>query len=379
MLYGSSGLDSVLADVAGPHWESSRRSAPGSGSADGFLTLPTLSERVPVAGLYRWRTERDLAETVKMHFINGPLRPADVESPSGALDAFKQAFKAWLGRIGTETQNVSYTPVLLEREAVVEMVECRCNDDESSLASPLYLALEMADEGLYTLARFAPAAQQVHPLLLSSVISILDQVSCRTGLIRTPGWFLYQFSRYHWEHNESATDEEALEWLREMYEDDQESIQRRLPSVVRPQIYPDEVRQPPKVKGRRSKSIQLLERELAELQALAGGEMAKVCEELSTLSRLLRTAGKRFLLGDGIDGQPIYSLATVVIDENSLISELLDDHFNYAHQGGEETYFNCFIPFSTSSAAIAQQYRDLALGFRMLNHVDRLLGALNTF
>ncbi|MGG2041476.1 PRTRC system protein F [Burkholderia gladioli] len=379
MLYGTPGLDSVLVDGAGPHWESARHSAPRSGSADGFLTLPMLSECVPVAAVYRWRTELDLAEMVKLHFINGPLRAADVENPSGALDAFKQAFKVWLGRVGMETLNVSYTPVLLEREAVVEMVECRCGDDESRLVSPLYLALEMADEGLYSLARFAPAAQQVHPLLLSSVISILDQVSCRTGLIRTPGWFLSQFSRYHWEYNESATDEEALEWLREMYEDDEKSIQRRLPSVVRPQVYPDDVRMPAKVKGRRSRSFHLSERELAELRPLAGGGMAKVCDELSTLSRLLRTAGKRFLLGDGIDGQPIYSLATVVIDENPLISELLDDHFNYAHQGGEETYFNGFIPLSTSSVTVAQQYRDLALGFRMLNHVDRLLGVLDTF
>ena len=107
--------------------------------------------------------------------------------------------------------------------------------------------------------------------------------------------------------------------------------------------------------------------------------MANICAELGTLKRLLRVAGKRKLLGEGVDGQPIYAMATVVLDDNALIGELLDDHYNYAHQGSEETYYNTFIPFSTRPEAIAQQYRDLALGFRMLNHVDRLLQALCTF
>ncbi|MCA7954226.1 PRTRC system protein F [Burkholderia seminalis] len=379
MLYGPPGLDSRLVDVDGPQWESTRGSVARRGSAHDFLTLPALSDRVPVAGMYRWRTEIDLAEMVKRHFVDGPLRAADVEKPSGAMDALKQAFKAWLGRIGMETRNISYTPVLLDRASVAEMVQCRCNGDESDLVSPLYLALEMADEEVYSLAKFRPAAERVHPLLIPSVLSILDRVSCRTGLIRTPGWFLCEFSRHYWEYNESATDEAAIEWLREMYEDDEESIARRLPSVVRPQIYPDAVRIPPKVMGRRSKLRYLLERELLELHASTDGEMATVCAELATLTRLLRTAGKRYLLGEGVDGQPIYSMATVVLDENALIGGLLDDHFNYAHQGSEETYFNTFIPFSTSSEAIAQQYRDIALGFRMLNHVDRLLQALCTF
>ncbi|WP_081079327.1 PRTRC system protein F [Burkholderia cepacia] len=378
MLYGPPELDLCLVDVDGPHWESTCGSVARRGSAPDFLTLPTLSDRVPVAGMYRWRTEMDLAEMVKTHFVDGPLRAADVESPSGALDALKQAFMAWLGRIGMETRNISYTPVLLDRATVVEMVECRCNGDESNLESPLYLALEMVDEEVYSLEKFAPAAERVHPLLLPSVLSILDRVSYRTGLIRTPGWFLCQFARYHWEFDESATDEEAIGWLREMYEDDEESIARRLPSVVRPQLYPDAVRKPTKVLGRRSRSSYLFERELLELQASTDGEMANVCTELATLSRLLRTAGKRQLLGEGVDGQPIYALATVVIDENALIGELLDDHYNYAHQGSEETYYSTFIPLSTRSDAIAQQYRDLALGFRMLKHVDRLLQALRS-
>ncbi|AIV73750.1 PRTRC system F family protein (plasmid) [Burkholderia pseudomallei] len=378
MLYGPPGLDSCLVDVDGPHWESTLDSVTRRGSAHDFLTLPTLSDCVPVAGIYRWHAEIDLAEMVKTHFVDGPLRADDVEKPSGALDAFKQAFMAWLGRVGMERRNVSYEPVLLDRATVVEMVECRCNGDESNLQSPLYLALEMVNEEVYSLAKFAPAAERVHPLLLSSVLSVLDRVSCRTGLIRTPGWFLCQFARYHWEYEESATDEEAIGWLREMYEDDEESIARRLPSVVRPQLYPDAVRQPTNVLGRRSRSSYLSERELLELQASTDGEMANVCAELASLSRLLRTAGKRHLLGEGVDGQPIYALATVVIDENALIGELLDDHYNYAHQGSEETYYSTFIPLSTRSDAIAQQYRDLALGFRMLKHVDRLLQALHS-
>lgn len=376
MLYGPPGFDSRLVDVDGPQWESTSGSVARRGSAHDFLTLPALSDRVPVAGTYRWRTGMDLAKVVKTHFVDGPLSAADVENPSGALDAFKQAFMAWLGRIGMETRNISYTPVLLDRATVVEMVECRCNGDESHLESPLYLALEMVNEEVYSLAKFAAAAERVHPLLLPSVLSNLDRASYRTGLIRTPGWFLCEFSRHYWEYDESATDQDAIAWLREMYEDDEESIARRLPSVVRPQIYPDAVRKPTKVLGRRSRSSYLFERELLELQASTDGEMANVCTELATLSRLLRAAGKRHLLGEGVDGQPIYALATVVIEENALIGELLDDHYNYAHQASKETYYSTFIPFSTRSDAVAQQYRDLALGFRLLKHVDRLLGRL---
>ncbi|MGY6240169.1 PRTRC system protein F (plasmid) [Burkholderia ambifaria] len=379
MLYGPPGFDSHLVDVARSQWESTVCSTARRGSTYDFLTLPTLSGHVAIAGTYRWHTEFDLAAMVKEHFIDGPLRAADVENPSGAMDAFKQAFKAWLECIGLETRVVSYVPVLLDQATVLEMVQCRCNEDEEELDSPLYLALEMANENVHSLAKFAPAAEQVHPLLLPSLLSILDQVSYRTGLIRTPGWFLCEFSRHHWQYEESATDDEAIDWLREIYEDDEESIARRLPSVVRPQIYPDSVRKPAKVAGRRSKSSCLFERELLELRASTDGEMANICAELATLKRLLRVAGKRKLLGEGVDGHPIYAMATVVLDDNALIGELLDDHYNYAHQGSEETYYNTFIPFSTRRKAIAQQYRDLALGFRMLNHVDRLLQALCIF
>ncbi|UEP39700.1 PRTRC system protein F (plasmid) [Burkholderia ambifaria] len=379
MLYGPPRFDSSLVDNAGPQWESAFCSTARRGTAHDFLTLLTLSEHVPIAGTYRWRTDLDVAAMVKEHFINGPLRAADVENPSGAMDAFKQAFKAWLGRIGMEKRVVSYLPVLLDRPTVEEMVQCRCNNDEEELDSPLYLGLEMANENVHSLAKFAPAAEQVHQLLVPSLLSILDRVSYRTGLIRTPGWFLCEFSRHYWQYEESATDAEAIDWLQELYEDDEESIARRLPSVVRPQIYPDSVRKPAKVAGRRSRSSCLSERELFELRASTDGEMANICAELGTLKRLLRVAGKRKLLGEGVDGQPIYAMATVVLDDNALIGELLDDHYNYAHQGSEETYYNTFIPFPTRPKAIAQQYRDLALGFRMLNHVDRLLQALCTF
>ncbi|AOJ10064.1 hypothetical protein WS71_22730 [Burkholderia mayonis] len=320
-----------------------------------------------------------LVEMVSAHFSYGPLRAADVENPADARDAFKQGFTAWLERIGMERRFVSYDPILLDRDLVHQMIEYRCNGDESYLTSPFYLGLEMIGEDVYSLAPFVGRGEAIHPLLVPTVLSVLDRASCMTGLIRTPGWFLCEFARHHWEYNESATDEQAIEWIREMHEGDDEAIERLLPSVVRPEIYPESVRRPRKVPGRRSNSGSLFERELLALRDSTDGAMATVCEELSTLKRLLRAAGKRRLLGDGVDGLPIYSLATVVFEENDRVTEILDDHYNYASQGCEETCFNTFIPFATNRGAIAQQYRDFALGFRMMNQVDRLLAALTNF
>lgn len=315
----------------------------------------------------------ELVDLVKAHFTYGPLRAADVEDPSDARDAFCQGFTAWLERIGMEQEILRYEPILLDRNAVYDAIQYRCNDDESKLTSPLYLGLEMADEVVYSLAPFVEAASRVHPLLASTALSVLDQVSGLTGLIRTPGWFLCEFARHNWEYNESATDSEVMEWLQDMHGEDPETIARLLPSVVRPEIYPEAIRCPPKVPGRRSKSKSLFERELLELRDASDGEMANVCAELATLTRLLRRAGKRSLLASGIDGQPIYSMATVALDVNSRVEELLHDHFNYAHQGSDETCFNTFIPFATHCEEIAMQYRDFELGFRLLNHVDQLL------
>ncbi|RXV64497.1 PRTRC system protein F [Burkholderia stabilis] len=379
MLFSAERFDSI--DIAAPDasWKPTRVAIARRRPATDFLTVPALPNELPVSAIYRWRTEMELAELVKVHFTYGPLRAADVDDPSDARDAFCQGFSAWLERIGTEQEILRYNPILLDRNAVHDLIQYLCNDDESKLTSPFYLGLEMADEVVYSIAPFVEAASRVHPLLVSTVLSVLDRVSGLSGLIRTPGWFLCEFARHNWEYNESATDNDVVEWLEDMHGEDQETIARLLPSVVRPEIYPEAIRCPSKVSGRRAKSRELLERELLELRDANGGEMASVCTELATLTRLLRRAGKRDLLGAGIDGQPVYSMVTVALDVNSRIEELLHDHFNYAHQGSDETCFNTFIPFSTQCDEIATQYRDFEMGFRLLNHVDRLLAALLKF
>jgi PRTRC genetic system protein F len=162
-----------------------------------------------------------------------------------------------------------------------------------------------------------------------------------------------------------------MEW----YDGDEKMVERYLPSVLGPLVYPDEIRHPAKVSGRKVRSSTLTERELLLLQARSTGLVAKVCAELVALHRLLRRAGNRPLLGmgAGYDARPMYSGCTLVLESNDRIGEFLDDYMNMEYQSGESTEYSCFINFSDTKQGIREQYAQWGLAFQMLHHLDRLL------
>jgi PRTRC genetic system protein F len=368
-----------LADSTGINWQPSRDAAAEDRSSAGFLTLPTLDSRIPVGATYKWPVSVAMANVIRAQFEHGALRASDVHAPTDARDAFNQAFCAWMDRQGVERRLLQYMPVVMDVPSVRAALETQYECGDFEPASELYFTFEMGDENIVSLASAVPRLAAAHPLLVPTILSLLDQVSYRTVLLRTPGWFLSEFACANWEGDEMATDEEARGYLEDMCGSDEEAIARLLPSAVRADIYPDELRFPPAANGRENGVLHLDTDDLARLRGSTDEAISEVCDELAALVPLIKRARRRAVFTDGHDGWSVYSASTVVLDENPRVGELLDDHFNMAMQGGDYTYCSCFIPFATEPRAVRRQYDDWALGFRMLNHVDRLLVLLSNF
>jgi PRTRC genetic system protein F len=320
-----------------------------------------------------------MASVIRAQFEHGALRASDVHAPTDARDAFNQAFCAWMERQGIERRLLRYMPLVMDVPSVRAALETQYEGGDFEPTSELYFTFEMCDENIVSLASAVPRLTAADPLLVPTILSMLDQVSYKTVLLRTPGWFLSEFACANWEGDELATDEEAREYLEDMCGPDKDAIARLLPSAVRADIYPDAIRFPPVAKDRECGTFHLDTDGLARLSGSNDEAISQICAELAALVPLVKRAGRRAVFTDGRAGWSVYSASTVVLDENARVGELLDDHFNMAMQGGDYTYCSCFIPFATEPRAVRRQYDDWALGFRMLNHVDRLLALLTYF
>ncbi|EIN00040.1 hypothetical protein WQE_15989 [Paraburkholderia hospita] len=306
-------------------------------------------------------------------FRHGPLRASDVIDPVSPIDAFQQAFFAWArGQLSAPTRMLSFGLELFDTNAVNDVIHYQYDRNDFKPGGPLHLGVKLTDEWVHEIGVLAQPLRDAHPLLLYTLFNLVDRVSGKTVLIRSPGWFLCEAACLHWSGDESASDEYALEWLMEMYEDEEQS-RRCLPSVLRPELCPDEIRAPSKVEGRRVRSPALSERELLQLLSVSKGMVANVCRELVALQRLLRRAGKGDLFSAGYDARPLYSGCTLVLEHNERTSEILDDHMNGEYQAGEASEYSRFISFSKTRQGIRAQYAQWSLALRMLHHLDRLL------
>ncbi|WP_260184718.1 PRTRC system protein F [Paraburkholderia bannensis] len=320
------------------------------------------------------RPDSDVDALVLEQFRHSPLRASDVVAPTSPADAFQQAFFAWFRRqLPEPLRFISMGVVLCDTNAVHDEIQYRWDKEEFEPTSALHLGVTLDNEWVHEMGTLAQPLRKAHPLLLHTLFSVVDQVSFRTVPIRTPGWFLSEKACRDWEGNESATDDEARGWLEEAYGNDQEVISLHLPSVIRPLVYPDEIRCPEKVTGRRSCKPDLSLRELRELASTSSGMVSAVCREIVALRLLLGAAGKRPLLNDGYHAGAIYSGCTFVLEANATISEFLDDHVNMEYQAGEATEFERFITFSKTKKGIREQYAQWSLAFQMLRRLDRLL------
>ncbi|MCP3718484.1 PRTRC system protein F [Paraburkholderia sp. CNPSo 3281] len=373
MLLDPSYADRSIVDGACEAWQPPRLAAPRHRSSPCVLTLPDIADDVPSGITLRWRAELAINDIVLEQFRHGPLRATDVQAPTSAADAFQQAFFIWMQRqIRQPLRFLSVTFELCDTNAVEDRIAYQ-DSDEFKPKGPLHLGVKLTDEWVHEIGPLAEPLRACHPLLLHTLFSLVDRVSGKTVLIRTPGWFLQEFACMHWEGDESAKDEDVRELLVAYHGADEETVERYLPSNVLPEIYPDEIRRPSKPDGRRSRRLALSERELLELQARCSGMPSKVCAELAALHRLLRRAGKRPLLNTGYDSRPIYSGCTLMLATNERSIEILDDYMNGEYQAGEATEYSCFIEFSRTKRGIREQYAQWSLAFQMLHHLDRLL------
>ncbi len=119
------------------------------------------------------------------------------------------------------------------------------------------------------------------------------------------------------------------------------------------------------------------EQELLALRKTCSGLPRKVCTELIYLTRLLQKLGRRSPLSEGFGGNPVYASCGVVFNSSELASEMIDDHFNNASQGGDYSTNVSFIPLANNRVAIRRQYRDWALAFQIIRHLDRLLALMS--
>jgi PRTRC genetic system protein F len=328
----------------------------------------------PVKAEYRRRGSVSFNELVLAQFKYGPLRAADVNHPVDSGDAFQQAFFAWLGRELPSSKRLNFLPCLLDSNAVDGAISYLDNRSEFEDTSPLYLAMALEEEWMYTIGDCVGQLNACHPLLVNTMLHLIESAGWRTCWVRTPGWFLYEFSCRYWDGDEDASDKDVKECFGANGEDpDSDDIQRYLPSNVLPTLYPAEFRNPKRISGRRRRSRDLSEQELLTLRKRCRGLPRKVCTELIYLSRAIRSLGRRSPLSEGFEGRPVYAACSVVLQASELTGEIIDDYFDYSSNAGDYSTYASFIPLANSRVAIRRQYRDWAFAFRVLRHLDRLL------
>lgn len=374
MLFDPSFADRPVDAGVGASWQPPVAAVAQHRSADCVLTLPDVAEEVPVAASVKWRNDASLDAIVLEQFRHGPLLAADVEAPVSPVDALQQAFFAWMRRqLPAPLRFLSFRLELCDTNAVMDAIQHQYEHHDFKPRTPLHLGVKCMDEWVHEVGALAEPLRRAHPLLLYTIFNIVDRVSGKTVLVRTPGWFLCEASCMHWEGDEGAKDADVRELLKDFYGEDDDVIDRYLPSVLRPLLCPDELRVPGKVEGRRARSFVLSDNELRQLRTASPGMVARVCDHLLVLKQLLRKAGKSDCLADGYDAQPIYSGCTFVLAHSERTGELLDDHMNNAFQAGESSEYSRFISFSDTRPGIRAQYAQWSLGLRMLHHLDRLM------
>jgi PRTRC genetic system protein F len=186
------------------------------------------------------------------------------------------------------------------------------------------------------------------------------------------------FGRWHWDYEILTDDEDARAHLKERFGDDDPDIDRYLPSVVRAALAPDEVL--PKWQWiQADRPLKLLSRRRLRQLARVGQDdwRGSLCGALADLDLALARMGEASLMRSAQWAEPAYSAATIAYEHSDYVGEVLDDHFECANNGGYATYFQCFIPFADSTAAIKQQYSALHDTLKLIALLDRVLEHFN--
>ncbi|CAG9185759.1 hypothetical protein LMG32289_06093 [Cupriavidus pampae] len=324
-------------------------------------------------GQVRAAQAEDLSELVRQHFRINALSAADVSNPKSAIEAFAQAFTAWVTRRFPSTKILSFNLRLVDRAfAEHEVCEFGWHTD---VISPLYLAIELENDNLHVIGeQRANALRRLHPSLLYTAMTGITEASARSLHMRTPDEFLNMLSRWYWD-GEILDDKGAREALKERYSEDDEDIQRYLPSVVRPQLAPDDLL-PQWMRADKSLRLSVLgPRAVRSLGETAKGWRRDFCYALADLQLALRRMGDASLLHGSQWAEPAYVGASIAYQAGDYVGDLIDAHFQCCNEGGY-TDFQCFIPLADTPAAIRKQYALMDQTLSLITLLDRALAEL---
>lgn len=349
------------------------------GPADDFLSLPSVAAQVPLSGTLKWKVSEEMSALILAHFRYGPLRAADVHEPSDELDAFSQAFFAWVARHKGEFSRLTVRPMLLDANAVDTALEHVCLDSDFVAASPLYLGFCLPDENLFEMGSHVEALRTAHPLLLRTVLKVIDVASYRTVMVRSPEWFLGEFAAWFWDGDPDASDEDAMEELRDRFGADDSDIAAYLPSTARPLLCPDDAMTVNWRDGKWRRRPTLSPTQIRALRPRLRGKTRRVCTELLALGSLMRKRRTRDLLRGEPSIMPLFSAVSFVLSgDETYVGQILDGTIESAYQSGDHCEFAAFSPLSIKAADIRRQYADWSLAFQIMTHLDRLLSLVSS-
>ena len=348
--------------------------------ADGFLSIPS-AETCPSQVTVKWRADAPALDLISRHFKYGPLDANDVTTYQGATNAMHDALFSWIGRECASWTRLNFSCALMDQAAVEADLQYTEALEEFDATSSLYLGFQTFDDDVYYLTPEVKAQFDSHPLLLRTALWLISLAGSKTISIRTPDDIFDLYANWLWDGEMWSTDEEAAEWLKERYEDDDESINRYKPSAVRAALCPDTVAfHEFDRKARQYHLLPFLSPNALKAKTLTiRGAMKEVCQTMLDLSNLLKKAGGLLCFDiASVRPQNFYAAATVAMSDNRYVSEALDDHYEYLAQSSEGSYFHGYVPLATNPKEIRRQYADLAHGFSILKCTDRLLALICT-
>lgn len=364
--------------VSGEPWQSRRAPAARRRATHDFLSLPAIGSDVKTRAAMRWNAEKDVASLIAAQFNSGVLRPRDVPEFKGAGDALAHGFFAWAKRHTPRLDCLGFDFVLCDVPAVQDVVQYQEDSSEFNPTSPVYLGIEITEESIFEIGRRSAELRNVHPRLVSTAMVLINRAAGRTMWIRTPDEFLGEFASWFWDGDSNATDEEAREMLTNRFGEDEAEIEHYLPSVVRPQLCPDDM----DVYRWNAKSRRYLPQRalgvatLRRLQRFTSGRTRRICAELEKLSLKLQRVGNRDLLGCEFRPQCAYAAATLTVQNDSRVGEVLDSHYEHLASAGDGTTYYGFTPLASTPEAIRKQYADWSQGLSILDQLDRVIACL---
>lgn len=373
MLFDPATVDSHLTFGVGGSWQPPCTAVARCGSTHDFLTLPGVGDDVPFEARVKWRADVSLTGFARRHFLYGPLLAADVADPIDAADAFQQAFFAWVKRQTGSLKRITINPCLFDSLAVRDVLQHTGTSNNDEDHSPLFFTLESPEEWLCSFGSMVGRLRAAHPLLLRTVMSVINRAAWRTVWLRTPDWFVYEFACWYWDGDESTTDADADEMLKERFGEDVEARRAYLPSAVKPMLCPEDAEPSVYSAGRWRLRPALTDDEVLALRSRSKGAVRRVCTELLRLNRLMRGTRRRRLFNASYETNPVYAGCGIVFDGNEFIGDILDAHFDSESQSGEVTTYHGFIAFGDNARTIRRQYADWTLAFSILKRLDCLL------